>query len=1335
MNFLPYVESVKTNTQQPELNTTAQSGTCLGTAGIGVDTPDTNLSVTPIIPATPRTGPGPGEHNKHPNPTTTITNKNNRTKKPKKNTRNTPANPTDKDPIETYSVTQINLKRKFNAWKTLLINTHGRKNPIILATEPYSNNNNQLPRINKDLDQYYYKVGDKRPRAAIILHKNLTCKSWEMKQFTTPDQVAVKIKLNSTELILASSYMDINGPAPPVETTPLARYATNNNLPLIMGSDTNSHHTLWGNRACNERGRDLLDFMSSLGLSWANKGSTPTFLNTRGHNSVIDLTITNTTGGDLISNWHVSDLYSNSDHRYIMFDITTGRKKEPRQIRLVKNTDWAKFDEILKNDPNLQNTDLASTDEIDHKVNYINTALQKAFEEACPITYIASTIRKPPWLTPQIEEAQRGIRHKLKRARNKKSQTHWQALREANKMYNQTIRKAQRDAWRTFCKETESVKESARMSKILKSGSSHTEKLEAVYKPDGTLTQNAEETLQVMATVHFKENSEHSPPTISNPHPINNDLLNKIYSSDRLEKAIGTFEPHKAAGPDTLQPIIIQKAWSHIKEITRTIMIKNHENQYIPDPWRSSLGIFLPKPGKTDYNQPKSYRTITLSPVMLKLQEKIILWHMQNDLNMAQDTSKRQYGFKKGCSTQAALHKVTHLIERRIAKKGYVLGVFLDIEAAFDNVSFKAIAAAIRKTKLDPATSQWIINMVTNRYITINHKDATKTIRIKRGCPQGGILSPFLWNLVVDDLLSYSPKDTPGYLQAFADDIVSLAEGNDLDVIWDRTRKTINTIMNWCQTKDLSISALKTKIVMFTWNKKWSLRPIVVGNTTIGLSTSAKFLGVTLDSKLNFNEHITNITNKATASLMQCRRAVGPTWGLTPKTCSWIYKAIIRPILTYSCSVWIRSTLTNMNATKLRRVQALALRIMTGAMPSTPFISLNQLTNTTDIIYHLQGESAKGSERLRAYGNLSRERLPPIKGTIKAHTTINNEFMAELDIPSNAERDLTVPTLNLEQNFTTTTPGDHSNPYREQLQNTIDSTPSDSITCYTDGSKTDEGCGAGFIITTNNNDTTLHEGSYRLPDYCTVFQAELTAITEACTHLTSNNNKHIIIWTDSLSSIQAITTLNIRSRTVIECLNALNHLGTTNTLELRWIAAHTGIWGNEKADELAKLGTTTSPPLTRPIPQSHINDYINNKVTKLNQDHWNNNAPRHTKMTLGRNPTKIINNLNTSLISNRKDYRTAIQLITGHCGLNKHLNSMNKTDTKECLLCGHQEETVSHFLGQCPAIAQLRGRYFNDYYLSINDIFDNFHISSIISFTNKTNRFLEPEDLDNSGVT
>ena len=172
-----------------------------------------------------------------------------------------------------------------------------------------------------------------------------------------------------------------------------------------------------------------------------------------------------------------------------------------------------------------------------------------------------------------------------------------------------------------------------------------------------------------MAAAHFKDSSSDPPDDSSDTTPISHDLLNTIYNPDRLDKAIRTFEPDKAAGPDTLKPIIIQKAWSHIKDITRAIMIKNHSSQHIPTLWRSSLGIFLPKPGKSDYNQPKSYRTITLSPVMLKLQEKVILWHMQKDLNMANDTNKRQFGFKKGCSTVAALYKVIQLLNASLPRR------------------------------------------------------------------------------------------------------------------------------------------------------------------------------------------------------------------------------------------------------------------------------------------------------------------------------------------------------------------------------------------------------------------------------------------------------------------------------------------------------------------------------------------------------------------------------------------------------------------------------------------------------------------------------------------
>ena len=166
-----------------------------------------------------------------------------------------------------------------------------------------------------------------------------------------------------------------------------------------------------------------------------------------------------------------------------------------------------------------------------------------------------------------------------------------------------------------------------------------------------------------------------------------------------------------------------------------------------------------------------------------------MLWHMQHDHNMADSLSKMQFGLKRGTSTETALHKIAHTIERRIAKKGYVLGTFLDIEGAFDNVSFKAISDAINSSPVDKSTAGWIINMVKYRHLTVTHKDIAKRIRIRRGCPQGGIISPFLWNLVVDDVLKFSAKEIPGYLQAFTDDLVTLAEGRDTGVIWQRTQK------------------------------------------------------------------------------------------------------------------------------------------------------------------------------------------------------------------------------------------------------------------------------------------------------------------------------------------------------------------------------------------------------------------------------------------------------------------------------------------------------------------------------------------------------------------
>ena len=135
------------------------------------------------------------------------------------------------------SLTQINLKKKKNAWDTLTAFNKNMINPIILATEPYSNTNNIIPKINQTCLHINVQMA----------HQNLELQSSYTKtlKITTPDQVAIHIKHEDREIIFVSIYMDITHDIPPTQSIPLINYANNNKLPLIIGSDTNAQHTLW----------------------------------------------------------------------------------------------------------------------------------------------------------------------------------------------------------------------------------------------------------------------------------------------------------------------------------------------------------------------------------------------------------------------------------------------------------------------------------------------------------------------------------------------------------------------------------------------------------------------------------------------------------------------------------------------------------------------------------------------------------------------------------------------------------------------------------------------------------------------------------------------------------------------------------------------------------------------------------------------------------------------------------------------------------------------------------------------------------------------------------
>ena len=397
-------------------------------------------------------------------------------------------------------------------------------------------------------------------------------------------------------------------------------------------------------------------------------------------------------------------------------------------------------------------------------------------------------------------------------------------------------------------------------------------------------------------------------------------------------------------------------------------------------------------------------------------------------------------------------------------------------------------------------------------------------------------------------------------------------------------------------------------------------------------------------------------------------------------------------------------------------------------MPSTPFVSLDHITDTPRIITFIKGEAAKGASRLQAYKDWSGEKIPLRKGTIKHHTTLNNKYLDDLQLPK-AEKDLTKSRLSLKMNYNIDLPD------REEISNIINQISPDAITCYTDGSKTDQGTGYGYIITTSNNNNEILSTSAKLPDFCTVHQAELTALTAAGESLLDYTNKNIYLLTDSQSALYTLNNTTMNSNTAINCHGALNDLATNNTVTVMWVAGHEGHWGNERADQLAKEGTAGDNLTKGYLPQSLIKHTINQNVRNQDANNWTTKGHKHTKMTLGNKQQHILTDLK-KLHNNRKDYRLAVQLITGHAGLNNHLYKMQLATSKTCPQCDYTDETVEHFLGQCPAFAGLRGEVFNCFYTSIADIFENHSILKIVSYANKTKRLIfNPVESDQSGVT
>jgi hypothetical protein len=216
---------------------------------------------------------------------------------------------------------------------------------------------------------------------------------------------------------------------------------------------------------------------------------------------------------------------------------------------------------------------------------------------------------------------------------------------------------------------------------------------------------------------------------------------------------------------------------------------------YISEAWRKVRVIFIPKPGKDTSEEPKSYRAISLTSIILKVSERLIDRYLMDVCLQKYPFEANQHAYQKGKSTNFAIHQVTQFIESGLDSGESILSVFLDVEGAFDRTIYSAITNSLREHGVPLFLIEWMGNMLKSRVLTAELRDAIILMFSTLGCPQGGILSSLFWILIANSLLKLL-KNACFFTVGYADDFVILIKGKFINTLFERMQEALNIVEN-----------------------------------------------------------------------------------------------------------------------------------------------------------------------------------------------------------------------------------------------------------------------------------------------------------------------------------------------------------------------------------------------------------------------------------------------------------------------------------------------------------------------------------------------------------
>jgi len=379
-----------------------------------------------------------------------------------------------------------------------------------------------------------------------------------------------------------------------------------------------------------------------------------------------------------------------------------------------------------------------------------------------------------------------------------------------------------------------------------------------------------------------------------------------------------------SAGYDAIIAKIIKSSFEiYLDSLVHLINLSLHQGVF---PSELKIAKVIPIYKSSNAHMISNYRPVSLLSNFSKIYEKIMYARLLNFINQREVLYKFQFGFRKDHNTSLALMILLDEISNAFNCNEMVLGVFLDFRKAFDTVNHDILLKKLYKYGIRGVSHDWIKSYLSNRkqFVCFDECDST-VLPITCGVPQGSILGPLLFILYINDLSNISNKFFP---VLFADDSNLFFRGKNLNEMITTINEELSKVYEWLVTNKLSLNVDKTNFILFSTNRRQHLinQDVTIKGTKIKQVTSTKFLGVVIDSKLKWSEHIAMVKNKVSKGLGIIYKAKKL---LKWETLITLYYSFIYPYLIYCIENWGYAAKIHMDS--LVKVQKRIIRVISSS--------------------------------------------------------------------------------------------------------------------------------------------------------------------------------------------------------------------------------------------------------------------------------------------------------------------------------------------------------------------------------------------------------------------